>query len=151
MNQSTVIPLNSEQDTIALAAWLAPRLKAGDILTLNGDLGSGKTFFANYIGHYLGVTEKLDSPSFVLMKEYYSGRLPLYHLDLYRIRHATELYDLGIFDLIETGITLIEWPERAEDLLPEASYKLVFHFDGLTRYVELCPGADYITEHKQEL
>lgn len=151
MTASIRIPLNSEQDTINLAAWLAPRLEAGDILTLKGDLGSGKTFFANYIGHYLGVTEKLDSPSFVLLKEYYSGRLPLYHLDLYRIRHATELYDLGIFDLIEEGITLIEWPERAEDLLPEPTYELIFHFDGLTRFVELSPGADYLTEHKQEL
>lgn len=148
MTQGVVIPLNSEQDTIDLAAWLAPRLQAGDLLTLYGDLGSGKTFFANQIGRFLGVQDKLDSPSFVLMKEYYGGSMPVYHLDLYRIRHATELYDLGIFDLMETGITLIEWPERAEELLPEASYRLCFHFDGINRSVELSPGAAYLKDYQ---
>lgn len=150
MTSRISIPLASEQDTIALAKWLTPKLKAGDLITLAGDLGSGKTFFASQVGLALAVPEKLDSPSFVMMKEYYSGRLPLFHLDLYRIKNATELYDLGIFDLMETGITLIEWPERAAALLPEASYRLVFHFDGIRRYVELSPGTEYVRDHQQQ-
>ena len=74
--------LSTEQDTIDLAKYIAPLLKEGDIITLFGDLGSGKTFFVKQLGKALGIEEEIDSPSFVLMKEYSGGRLPLYHLDL---------------------------------------------------------------------
>lgn len=137
------IELHSEQDTIDLANYLAPVLKLGDILTLSGDLGSGKTFFAKQLGKALGVEAEIDSPSFVLFKEYHCGRIPLYHLDLYRLKSEEELFDLGIFDMLESGITLIEWPELAQRLLPYVSYTLVFHFDGKNRWVE----ASSITEN----
>ena len=140
------IPLDSEQDTIDLAAWLAPKLKAGDLILLEGDLGSGKTFFANQVGHFLGVRETLDSPSFVLMKEYYSGSLPVFHLDLYRLKNPAEIYDLGIHDLGDEGVIMVEWPERAGGLLPRESYRLHFYFDGKNRSVELHPAAEYL-EH----
>lgn len=137
------IELHSEQDTIDLANYLAPLLKPGDILTLSGDLGSGKTFFAKQLGKALGVEAEIDSPSFVLFKEYHCGRFPLYHLDLYRLKNEEELFDLGIFDMLETGITLIEWPELALRLLPYQSYQLHFHFDGQSRWVELCPDSEH--------
>jgi len=137
------IELRSEQDTIDLANFLAPILKPGDVITLKGDLGSGKTFFAKQIGKALGVEAEIDSPSFVLFKEYHCGRFPLYHLDLYRLKSEEELFDLGIFDMLESGITLIEWPELALRLLPYQTYGLVFHFDGQDRWVEIFPDSEH--------
>lgn len=131
------IELNSKQDTIDLAAKIAPLLKPGDIVCLYGDLGSGKTFFTKYIAKYLGILEEVDSPSFVLLKEYRSGRYPLLHLDLYRLKHEEELLELGIYDMLHSAITIIEWPQLAENILPCCSYRLQFFFDGIMRYVDL--------------
>lgn len=133
------IELKSPWDTTDLAAWLAPLLKPGDVICLYGDLGSGKTFFAAALGRELGIPEFLDSPSFVLLKEYHSGPVPLYHLDLYRLKNTRELQDLGIFDILESGITLIEWPELAVELLPRRILNLELHFsfDGRRRGVEI--------------
>ncbi|MDP2173330.1 MAG: tRNA (adenosine(37)-N6)-threonylcarbamoyltransferase complex ATPase subunit type 1 TsaE [Candidatus Cloacimonadaceae bacterium] len=131
------IQLISEQDTIDLAAYVAPLLVPGDVISLYGNLGAGKTFFAKQLGRSLGVLEEIDSPSFVLFKEYHCGRIPLYHLDLFRLKTEGELLDLGIFDMIEDGITLIEWPELAENLLPYQSLNLHFSYDGFQRKVEI--------------
>jgi tRNA threonylcarbamoyladenosine biosynthesis protein TsaE len=134
-----MIELKTEQDTLDLAAFIAPLLRPGDVLLLHGNLGSGKTFFASALGRHLGIAEFLDSPSFVLLKEYHEGRWPLYHLDLYRLKSEEELLDLGLFDILESGITLIEWPELALKLLPERVLNLSLHFsfDGSQRKVEI--------------
>jgi tRNA threonylcarbamoyl adenosine modification protein YjeE len=137
------IELRTEQDTIDLAAYITPLLKPGDVLLLGGDLGSGKTFFTKQVAKCLGVQEEVDSPTFVLMKEYNCGVYPLYHLDLYRLKSEMELMDLGIFDMLESGITLIEWPALAEKLLPYYTFKLIFHFDGATRSVDIVPASEY--------
>jgi len=137
------INLSTEQDTIDLANYLAPLLKKGDIITLFGDLGSGKTFFVKQLGLALGIKEEIDSPSFVLMKEYSGGRLPLYHLDLYRLKNEAELYDLGLFDILDKGITVIEWPSLAKDILPYQTCKLQFHFDGEKRWVDIIPDSEH--------
>ncbi|HQP33511.1 MAG TPA: tRNA (adenosine(37)-N6)-threonylcarbamoyltransferase complex ATPase subunit type 1 TsaE [Candidatus Cloacimonas sp.] len=139
------INLSTEQDTIDLANYLAPLLRAGDIITLFGDLGSGKTFFVKQLGKALGIEEEIDSPSFVLMKEYSGGRLPLYHLDLYRLKNREEVYELGLFDILEKGITVIEWPLLVNDILPYQTFKLEFHFDGKKRRVDILPD----NEHSQ--
>lgn len=131
------IDLPTEQATIDLAAYIAPLLKPGDIICLKGDLGSGKTFFTKQLGKQLFIEEEIDSPSFVLFKEYNTGKHPIYHLDLYRLKNEDELLELGIFDMIETGITIIEWPELAERLLPYFSFRLHFFFDGKSRSVEI--------------
>jgi tRNA threonylcarbamoyladenosine biosynthesis protein TsaE len=138
-----IIDLHTEQDTKDLAAYIAPLLKPGDVISLAGDLGSGKTFFAKQIGLNLGIDEEIDSPTFVILKEYHCGIYPMYHLDLYRLKNENELMDLGIFDMLESGITLIEWPELAEQLLPYQTLKLVFHFDGKQRFVELYPDEEH--------
>ncbi|HPF09675.1 MAG: tRNA (adenosine(37)-N6)-threonylcarbamoyltransferase complex ATPase subunit type 1 TsaE [Candidatus Cloacimonetes bacterium] len=135
------IDLNTEQDTIDLAHYIAPLLGPGSVLTLYGDLGSGKTFFVKALGAFLGVQEEIDSPSFVIFKEYHCGRFPLYHLDLYRLKSEDELLDLGLFDMLESGITVIEWPELAESFLPYQSLKLKFGFEGEHRFVEISPEA----------
>lgn len=129
--------LNSEDDTRDLARYIAPLLTHGDILCLYGDLGSGKTFFARELARAMGVCENVDSPSFVLFKEYEGGGFRLYHLDLYRLKHEDEVLDLGILDMIESGITLIEWPELAENILPFRTLELRFSFDGKRRGLEL--------------
>ena len=135
-----VIELDCEQDTADLAARLAPHLKAGDLILLSGDLGSGKTFFARQLGRELEIADALDSPSFVLMKEYHDGRIPVFHLDLYRFKYAEELYDLGIIDMMDTGITLIEWPERVQAILPADRLEVGFSYTGeSSRRISLVP------------
>ncbi|MCK9557304.1 MAG: tRNA (adenosine(37)-N6)-threonylcarbamoyltransferase complex ATPase subunit type 1 TsaE [Candidatus Cloacimonetes bacterium] len=133
------IDLNSEQDTIDLAHFIVPLLGPGSIVTLSGELGSGKTFFVKALGAFLGVPDEIDSPSFVIFKVYHFGRYPLYHLDLYRLRREEELLDLGLLDMIEDGITLIEWPEVAENFLPYQNLRLHFGFEGKQRFVEIRP------------
>ena len=135
------IDLLTEQDTIDLAAFIAPLLKMGDVVCLYGELGSGKTYFTKQIGKMLYIEDEIDSPSFVLFKEYNCGKYPLYHLDLYRLHSEEELLDLGIFDMIENGITMIEWPELAANLLPHCTHKLRFHYDGYVRWVVVEPDA----------
>ncbi len=138
------IELKTEQDTIDLAAYVAPLLYPGDVLCLYGDLGSGKTFFTKQIGKMLSIKDEISSPSFVLYNEYKSGKYPLYHIDLFRLREETELLDLGILDIIETGVTIIEWPELAEKILPYRTFSFYFQFDGKKRSVNIIP------DHKHE-
>lgn len=133
------IVLASEQDTIDLAAYIAPLLAPGDILCLSGDLGSGKTFFTKALGRSLFIDDEIDSPSFVLLKEYHTGKYPLYHLDLYRLHDEEELLDLGILDMIDSGITVIEWPALAQGILPYPCFALDFSFDGSKREVVITP------------
>lgn len=103
----------SEADTLAIARALAARLTPDTVLLLRGDLGAGKTAFVKGLAHGLGIApEEVSSPTFTLIQEYRGGRLPLYHVDLYRLSPA-EVDDLGLDDLIcEGGVVAIEWPER---------------------------------------
>lgn len=139
-----VFKLDTIQDSADLATYLAPLLKCGDVVCLYGDLGAGKTLFAKELGKALGIQDEIDSPSFVLLKEYHTGLLPLYHLDLYRLKQEDELMDLGIFDMIESGVTLIEWPELAENLLPYVNLIMRFSYDGKNRQVEISGDARFV-------
>jgi tRNA threonylcarbamoyladenosine biosynthesis protein TsaE len=137
------VELKTEQDTIDLAAYIAPLLKPGDVLCLYGDLGAGKTYFTKQIGKMLYIEDEISSPSFVLLNEYKTGKYPLYHIDLFRLREEGEFLDLGIMDMIETGITVIEWPELADNILPYKTYSFYFHFDGKKRSVNIIPDNDH--------
>jgi len=109
----------SADATRAFAATLASVAEPGDIVCLWGELGAGKTVFAKGFGAGLGVRDTISSPSFVLMGEY-AGRLPLFHIDLYRLSSAREVIDGGLLDDRQaTGVVLIEWPDRLDDALPE--------------------------------
>lgn len=138
--------LKTQQDTRDLAESIAPILEPGDVICLWGGLGTGKTFFSGALMAKLGVTETVDSPSFVLMKEYRGERFPIFHLDLYRLKGEAEFLDLGITDLIETGLTLIEWPQIAVDVLPEhvLGLSLRFFFEDGRRGVELMASGRFL-------
>jgi tRNA threonylcarbamoyladenosine biosynthesis protein TsaE len=104
--------------TTALGGTLGAVARAGDLVCLWGELGAGKTHLAKAFGAALGVTETITSPSFILMAEY-QGRLPLFHVDPYRLAGAEDALQGGLLDERQsTGVTLVEWPERLGEALP---------------------------------
>jgi tRNA threonylcarbamoyladenosine biosynthesis protein TsaE len=130
------VSTSDEEATRSLGERLGKALRKGDIVLLSGDLGTGKTCLAQGIGRGLACEGSVNSPSFVLMKEY-AGRETLFHVDLYRVEDVEELDDLGLWDYAERGVLVIEWPERGAELLPG---------DGLV--VELRYGAQ---DHQRQL
>ena len=110
---------HSREGTIKFAANLAAKSKPGDVYTLTGDLGVGKTVFAKGFAKGLGVTEPVTSPTFTIVQEYLSGRLPFFHFDVYRIADPDEMEETGFYDYRDRGgVVLIEWAELIEDILP---------------------------------
>lgn len=108
----------SPEETQALARRLAARLGPGDVVACYGELGSGKTCFIQGLAEGLGVEGPVTSPTFILIGEY-QGRLPVYHIDLYRLDSFEEILALGVEEcLYGRGVTLIEWAEKLEPLLP---------------------------------
>ncbi|MFZ5854136.1 MAG: tRNA (adenosine(37)-N6)-threonylcarbamoyltransferase complex ATPase subunit type 1 TsaE [Chloroflexota bacterium] len=113
-----------------LAARLAAVARPGDVILLVGDLGAGKTVFAKGFGAGLGVVGTINSPSFILMAEY-EGRLPLFHLDLYRLADAAEALAGGLLDERQgEGVTLIEWADRLGGVLPRARLEVIIDGTG---------------------
>ncbi len=109
----------TEEETFEVALNLAKNLQKGDIITLDGDLGVGKTVFSKGIGKGLGIYDIITSPTFSIVNEYF-GNKRLYHLDVYRINSEDELYDIGFYDMVsDDGIVLIEWADKIKDYLPE--------------------------------
>ena len=117
-NLERIVVTREPAETRALAAALAAAARPGDQISLVGDLGAGKTQFAKGFGAGLGITDTIVSPSFVLMAEY-RGRLPLFHVDLYRLADAAEALAGGLVDDRQVeGVTLVEWAERLADAMP---------------------------------
>jgi tRNA threonylcarbamoyladenosine biosynthesis protein TsaE len=116
-------------ETRRIGARLGRLLEAGDVVLLQGELGSGKTVFAQGIGQGLKVREPVKSSSFVLQNEYH-GRLTMYHADLYRLNDPSEVADLALEENAAPGVLAVEWPERAwEELPPE---HLLIQFEEVT-------------------
>jgi tRNA threonylcarbamoyladenosine biosynthesis protein TsaE len=119
----------SPADTAAAGERLAATLGAGDVVALTGELGAGKTCFVQGLVRGLGVKGGATSPTFVLVNEY-RGRVPVHHVDAYRTQSLTELLDIGLEDLLDgQGVTLIEWADRCEALLPARTVRV--HIDGV--------------------
>jgi len=113
-------------ETLALGDQLADELSAGSVVSLRGSLGSGKTVLAKGIARHLGITEPIVSPTYTILQEY-AGTLPLYHLDLYRVSSLEEFDQLGVEEYFYSGgITLIEWSELIDELLPEHTVYVSF-------------------------
>ena len=116
--RSVTVQTSSPDETRALGAALAAVAEPGDLVCLWGDLGAGKTVVAKGFGAGLGVVATINSPTFVLMSEY-AGRLPLFHLDLYRLADAADALAGGLVDERQSaGVALVEWPDRMGDALP---------------------------------
>ncbi len=110
---------SSATETKQLAAALAELARPGDVILLAGDLGAGKTAFAQGFGAALGIDESITSPTFTLVNQYTSGRLELFHLDVYRLDQVDEALDLGLAEMLdEGGVTLIEWGDTIIPALP---------------------------------
>lgn len=136
--------LPSNEATIALGEMVGKNLRPGDILLLEGDLGAGKTTFAQGVAKGLGVDEFVNSPTFVIINEYFSGRLSLYHMDLYRVEDESQLYDLGIEEyFFGNGVCLVEWPAIALPLMPEEVAWIRLEQSGDGRVVTLETHGDY--------
>lgn len=130
--------------TESLATKLAPLLGKGDVVALQGDLGAGKTTFARALLRALGVEGDIPSPTFTLVQSYETRACPVFHFDLYRLKDASEMDELGFDDAVAEGIALIEWPERATNRLPPEALTLQFSLDssGLRRCV-ISGGGDW--------
>jgi tRNA threonylcarbamoyladenosine biosynthesis protein TsaE len=109
---------HSRDETLLLAARVGSILRAGDVVSLSGDLGVGKTVFAKGIARGMGVTDEVVSPTFTLVREY-DAPVPLVHVDVYRLDHFQELYDVGFDELVGgESVTLVEWGDRVGAMLP---------------------------------
>ncbi len=118
----------TEADTVAFAQRLAPALRAGDVLLLDGPIGAGKSFFARaLIRARLGNPfEDVPSPSFTLVQTYQAADVEIWHCDLYRLTSAQDVYELGLDEAFQRAICLIEWPDRLGDTAPESALHLRF-------------------------
>jgi tRNA threonylcarbamoyl adenosine modification protein YjeE len=135
-----IFPLPDLAATDELARRLAPLLGMKDIVALQGDLGAGKTTFARALLKELSVGEEVLSPTFTLVQNYEAADFPVYHFDLYRLKNAIELEEIGFDDACGDGLVLVEWPERAAAFMPRDRLELRFDMDaeGL-RYVTIEP------------
>ena len=114
------ITTHSADETQALGKKLAESLRPGDVIAYFGDLGAGKTAFTRGIAEGLGVSEQVTSPTYTIVNEYLSGRLPLFHFDMYRLGSSDELFDIGWEDyLARGGVCAVEWSEQVSGALPE--------------------------------
>jgi tRNA threonylcarbamoyladenosine biosynthesis protein TsaE len=133
------------EQTIELAKTIAPKLLPGDVIALTGDLGSGKTFFTSALTKALNIKKRVQSPTFVLVREYHAEVADqlikkIYHVDLYRLEDEIEVVDIGLesFFSDEEAITIIEWPQIAQNLLPERTIHINFEMlDEHTRRINV--------------
>ena len=115
---------NSYEETQKIAADFAKTLKEGDVLCMYGDLGVGKTAFVQGLAKGLEIDEPITSPTFTIVNEY-SGTLPLYHFDVYRIADSDEMHEIGYEEYVYgDGVSVIEWPQLIDDILPEKRYDI---------------------------
>lgn len=123
------IKSNSEKETIALGKKIASQLKKGEIIILSGDLGSGKTKLTEGILTYFGLQDEISSPTFTIVNEYNTEKLNIYHFDVYRLSDIDEFFAIGGEEYFEKGVSIIEWGEMIEEILPDNYIKIIFSKD----------------------
>ena len=134
-----VVITEGPEETVRLGEELAHMLRPGDVVALVGELGSGKTTLVKGIAQGLFVKEPVISPSFLLARSY-RGRMPLHHLDAYRVNSPEELVEVGLLELLppEEGVTVVEWADRVAELIPPGSLWVhLEHLDGNRRKLTL--------------
>lgn len=121
---------DSAEQTFGLGAELADLLSPGDVVLLVGELGAGKTCLAQGIARGMGIGEQVTSPTFTILREY-SGRMPLYHLDAYRLDGPADLFDIGVDEYLEgKGVLVVEWGDRVRDFFPPGYLEVRLDFAG---------------------
>lgn len=138
------------EETQHIAGSLAAILGPGDLLTLEGELGTGKTAFTKGLAKGLGITRNVNSPTFTIVKEY-NGRLPLYHMDVYRLEDSEE--DIGFSEYFNgVGVSVVEWAKFIEDYLPEERLEIVIHYiDEHSRKLEFKAIGDHYINILREI
>ncbi len=137
------IDLPDETATMALGTALAPVLKAGDLIRLEGDLGAGKSTLARaLIAALTGVTNA-PSPTFTLVETYEGPDFPLWHFDLYRLERPEDVWELGLEDALDGGASLIEWPQQAAGLLPDGALTVKLEMAGAARCAAIAGNEDW--------
>lgn len=135
--KSEIIETLSPEETFALGEKIGREAKPGQVYTLIGDLGVGKTVFTQGVARGLGITEPVNSPTFTIVQIYEEGRMPFYHFDVYRIGDVEEMEEIGYEDCFYgEGLCLIEWANLIEEILPE-------HYGEITIEKDLEKGFDY--------
>lgn len=130
MSEIKIYETHSMEETRELGRQMGTAAGPGDVLTLSGDLGVGKTVFTKGFALGIGVTEAVSSPTFTIVQEYHSGRLPLYHFDVYRIGDPEEMDEVGFDDYVYgDGVSLIEWAELIGEILPEKRTRILIEKD----------------------
>ena len=125
-----IIETHDPEETFEVGRKIGMNAKPGQIYTLTGDLGVGKTVFTQGVAAGLGITEPVNSPTFTIIQEYEDGRLPFYHFDVYRIGDLEEMEEIGYDDyFFGQGICLIEWAELIEEILPEKRIEVTWEKD----------------------
>ncbi len=125
-----VIETWSPEETFAVGEKLGKEAKAGEIYTLNGDLGVGKTVFTQGVARGLEIDEPVNSPTFTIVQVYEEGRMPFYHFDVYRIGDVEEMDEIGYEDYFYgEGVCIIEWAELILDIIPEHAKKITIEKD----------------------
>jgi tRNA threonylcarbamoyl adenosine modification protein YjeE len=142
-------PLPNLAATEHLAQRLAPYLRAGDVLALQGALGAGKTTFARSLLQALGIIDDIPSPTFTLLQTYEGQDFLIHHFDLYRLKHADELDELGWDDACAEGLVIVEWPERGEGRMPDGRLVLEFTMNEKSRRCRLQPYGKWAKRLKE--
>ena len=125
-----VIETRSPKQTFELGMRLGKKAKPGQVYTLMGDLGVGKTVFTQGFAKGLGIEEPVSSPTFTIVQVYEEGHLPFYHFDVYRIGDVEEMYEVGYEDYIMgEGVSFIEWANLIEEILPEKRTEIIIEKD----------------------
>ena len=125
-----VLETRSPEQTFQIGVDLAKKAVPGQVFTLTGDLGVGKTVFTQGFAHGLGITEPVNSPTFTIVQVYEGGRLPFYHFDVYRIGDVEEMDEVGFDEYVMgEGVPLIEWANLIEEILPERRTEIIIEKD----------------------
>lgn len=124
-----VIIIRNESETEKFGIGLAGELEPGAVIALEGDLGTGKTTLTKSIARGLGIDDVITSPTFNIVKEYRSGRLPLYHFDVYRIGDVDEMYEIGYEEYFYgDGVCIVEWADLIEDIIPDDAIRIQIEY-----------------------
>ena len=137
---------NGPGETEALGAALGRLLPAGSVVAYRGGLGAGKTAFTRGLARGLGVTDSVTSPTYTIVNEYLSGKMPLFHFDMYRLKSADDLFDIGWDDYLERGgVCAVEWSENVDEAMENAVWVSIERLDEDGRRITI-EGGDFLAD-----